>query len=80
MKASLRKVHINEEEWKYTVQGDSHGDIASVTIFSPIRVRHAILAKDFFGYVPDTHGGEIITPSMVKKYIQKNLLKTEKFS
>jgi hypothetical protein len=74
MKKSIRKVHINEEEWRYTIQGDSHGDIASVTIFNPVRVRYAILAKDFFGRELDTHGGEQVTPVMVKKYIQKNLL------
>jgi hypothetical protein len=75
MKKSVRKVHINEEEWKYTVQGDSHGDISSVTIFNPFRVRHTIKAEDFFGRKLDTHGGEQVTPAMVKKYIQKNLFK-----
>jgi hypothetical protein len=78
MKKSIHKVHINEEEWRYTVQGDSHGDVASVTIFNPVRVRHAILAKNFFGRELYTHdGGEQVTPAMVKKYIQKNLLPKE---
>jgi hypothetical protein len=74
MKKSIRKVHINEEEWKYTIQGDGHGDITSITVFSPIRVRHAILAKDFFGRELATHENPQVTPAMVKKYIQKNLL------
>jgi len=47
------------------------GDVRSVTIFNPFRVRQVVVAKDFFGRELATHEGLQITPAMVKNYIQK---------
>lgn len=35
MRKSLRKVHIDGDEWRYVITGDTHGDVKSITLFPP---------------------------------------------
>jgi hypothetical protein len=86
MKKTLRKIHINEDLWKYSIKGDGGGGVSSIIIFSPKGSTHPINARDFFKFIYKwteeqcrnwsygDHNSFHVTPSEVKKYIIENLI------
>ena len=76
---NLRKLHINEEIWKWYLRGQR----GNIIIFSPHGKRFEVSLIDFA-----THQGEIdpeylvehlcynLTPGEVKKYIEDVILKS----
>lgn len=78
MKKHLRKIHIDDQEWKYVVESAGNCEIKEVRIYSPEKEMwrlspeelNAICAYD--GGVGDKWF--IVKPHMVKDYIVKNLI------
>lgn len=61
---SLRKIHINDDIWKWYIR------VKSIIIFSP-KGKRIIIPKDWIGYYSK------LTPSLIKKYIEEIIIPKE---
>ena len=75
-KGKLRTVNVNGTDWKYVVQADMDRK-SEVRIYEPgtkqIKMRVDFTEFGFNDYQIEHMGCEI-TPTMVMKYIEKNIL------
>lgn len=76
MMKALRKIHINQDTWKYYLRGQR----GNLIIFAPSGKRHEISLEEFIKFIggdPDYEVDNIsytILPSNVKAYIEKKIL------
>ena len=82
-KSSIRKVHINGEEWTWRIQNHHRYHRAEeIRIYSPQKKMTRISADEFMGYPERDSCSEFsmmqspgeITPGLIKAYIQTNLI------
>jgi hypothetical protein len=81
MKNSLRKIHINNIEWKWVVESLNHCTIKEIRIYSPNKKMWRVKPEDISDIKTyEEIGGDTyftIKPQMVKNYIVTNLMKNE---
>lgn len=71
MKKCLRKVHIDNNEWKYYV------NYSSVIIFSPTKQRYDVdIYECSIGFNDDPRN---VTPASVKEYIEQKIVSGKVF-
>lgn len=75
---TLRKIHIDEREWKYYFRGNTRG--GKLIIFNPNGARHEITQDQYIDVMKrkaptwDDRLWPAITPGDVKTYIEKIIL------
>jgi hypothetical protein len=80
MKNKLRKLHINNQEWKWVIDGRHKylsNDYKSVRVYSPDKKMYRIDIRDVWdgeGHELTGWGYDCVYPSNLKEYIINNII------